>query len=54
MSEPDRGGRQDHRTIACPGYTAHVGVGLLAHVGPIARQAAPAHRYVVITDHTVG
>ena len=45
---------QEHRTIACPGYTAHVGVGLLARLGDIARTAALAHRYVVVTDHTVG
>lgn len=41
------------RAFALPGYTIHVAPGALAEAGRIVRQAAPAHRIVVVTDHTV-
>lgn len=40
--------------IPADGYDVHVGVGLHERVGAIARAAAPAHRYAIVTDETVG
>lgn len=39
--------------IEAPGYTITVAPGLLDQVGTMARAAAPAHRYAIITDATV-
>src|SRR5574340_960003 len=41
-------------TIPMAGYQVHLAAGLLGEVGAIARRAAPAHRYAIITDATVG
>ena len=43
----------NRRAVALPGYTVHVAAGALAEAGRIVRHAAPAHRIVVVTDHTV-
>ena len=42
------------REIALPSYRVTIGAGALARVGDIARAAAPAHRYAIITDDNVG
>ena len=42
------------REVTLPGYTITIAPGALAHAGTIARAAATAHRYAVITDATVG
>ena len=36
------------------GYTVSVATGAIDGVGPLVRQAAPAHRYAIITDEQVG
>src|SRR5688500_14249642 len=36
------------------GYRVSVAAGAIDRIGALARQAAPAHRYAVITDETVG
>ena len=40
--------------VRLPGYDVTVEAGALARLGAIAAAAAPAHRYVVVTDTTVG
>ncbi|HEY0971449.1 MAG TPA: 3-dehydroquinate synthase [Gemmatimonadales bacterium] len=42
------------RVVALPGYEVTVGAGSLARLGAVAAAAAPAHRYVLVTDSTVG
>lgn len=42
------------RVVALPTYDVTVAPGALARLGAIAAAAAPAHRYVVVTDTTVG
>jgi 3-dehydroquinate synthase len=39
--------------VSLPSYDVRVGTGSIDEVGTIARSAAPAHRYAVITDTTV-
>jgi 3-dehydroquinate synthase len=41
-------------TIAASGYNVLLGAGMLDRVEAIVRSVAPAYRYAVITDHTVG
>jgi 3-dehydroquinate synthase len=42
------------RRVSLPGYEVTVEPGGLARLGAIAAAAAPAHRYVLVTDTTVG
>lgn len=42
------------REVRLPGYTVTIAGGALARAGDIVRAAAPAHRYAVVTDETVG
>ncbi len=42
------------RRIALPSYDVTVGAGILERLGDIVREAAPAHRYAVVTDSNVG
>jgi 3-dehydroquinate synthase len=42
------------RDIALPTYRVRVGAGLLERIGDIVHEAAPAHRYAIITDTNVG
>ncbi|MDB4905897.1 MAG: hypothetical protein JWO05_681 [Gemmatimonadetes bacterium] len=41
------------RAVSLPGYRVLIGAGLLAEVGALVREAAPAHRYAVISDDVV-
>ena len=47
-------GRGPVHEIALPAYRVTVRRGALATVADVARRAAPAHRYAIITDDTVG
>jgi 3-dehydroquinate synthase len=42
------------RRIALPTYDVTVAAGILGRLGDIVRDAAPAHRYAIITDSNVG
>lgn len=42
------------RDIALPTYRVSVGAGIMSSIAEIVEQAAPAHRYAVITDSNVG
>ena len=42
------------RTVALPTYEVRIGPGLLAALGDVVVNEAPAHRYAVITDSNVG
>ena len=43
----------DARAVSLSGYRVLVGAGLLSEVGALVREAAPAHRYAVISDDNV-
>ncbi len=42
------------RRIALPTYDVTVAAGILERLGDVVREAAPAHRYAVVTDSNVG
>lgn len=42
------------RELLLPAYGVTIAAGALARIGDVARAAAPAHRYAVITDENVG
>jgi hypothetical protein len=42
------------RDIALPTYHVSVGAGIMARLGEIVAETAPAHRYAIITDTNVG
>lgn len=42
------------RDIALPTYNVTVGAGIMARLGEIVAETAPAHRYAIITDTNVG
>jgi 3-dehydroquinate synthase len=44
----------DVREVALPTYRVTIGAGVLDRIGDIVREAAPAHRYAIITDANVG
>jgi 3-dehydroquinate synthase len=44
----------DSHTISLPGYNVIVAPGALDRAGELAREAAPAYRYAIITDSEVG
>jgi 3-dehydroquinate synthase len=48
------GGSAFPREIRLGASTIRVGSGLLARIGDVARELAPAHRYAIITDSNVG
>jgi 3-dehydroquinate synthase len=50
----DGGPAAPRRGVALPTYTVTVEPGALARLGTITAAAAPAHRWVVVTDTTVG
>lgn len=50
IAAPDAASRE----VRLPGYGITIEPGALARAGEIVRAAAPAHRYAVITDETVG
>lgn len=53
----NRSGAGIHRAelaVDAGGYTVTVGAGLLGEAGRIAAHVAPAHRYAIVTDSTVG
>jgi 3-dehydroquinate synthase len=45
---------QAPRDVELRTYRVTIGPGLVDHVGEIARERAPAHRYAVVTDDEVG
>ena len=47
------GERPASAVVELAGYRVHVGPGLLERLGPLIDAAAPAHRYVVVSDDTV-
>jgi len=46
--------RSTGHEVALPGYVVTIAPGALDRIGEIVRAAAPAHRYAIITDETVG
>jgi 3-dehydroquinate synthase len=42
------------REVALPTYDVSIGTGIMRGIGEIVEQAAPAHRYAIITDSNVG